>query len=213
MARVAFTELLPEILPAVPACPEMVAVHAARQAAIEFCEESGCWLVLNDSELIAPDDLPLTLDVPSGARLVRVAQVQLDQFALPAFTLAQLDATGIAWRDQVSDATEGYYMASPTELALYPRPSSNKTLSAGLVLTPTRAAQDIEDFLFERHYDGLAAGALARLYAIPGQPWSNPGLSVAARERFQVAVARAKRDALNGQSRAVISIRPRAFGY
>ena len=58
MATTAFTAWLPEVLPNVPTCPDVLAVNAIRNACIEFCSETNWWQGDYGTTAITAADLP-----------------------------------------------------------------------------------------------------------------------------------------------------------
>jgi len=201
MATVSLTNFLTEVLPQVPACPDAVAMNAVRNALIEFCTQSLVWQETQDPVTVASGDFPYPLEGVAGAKVVKVMSVIVDGEAVPPTSVEILDASVTNWRSSVNSVVSAYYLSSPELLALFPLPSEPRVMQLRVAYAPSRAAQSTEEFLYQKYLEGVAAGALSRLMAMPAQPWSNPELSGYYRAIFGRSIISAGVEANNTYSR------------
>lgn len=200
MASVQFAEFLPEVLPNVAGCADVVAINAIRNSAIELLERSLAAREVQDVITVVAADLPLDVEAPSSSRLVQVLSVTANGLPVPA-------------DDQQNSSSMRYYQPTPTQLSLTPLPTQAIELVVTVAYAPTRKATGVEDWVYQRHLETVADGALARLYVLPGQPWSNPELAGFHAERFRTAAERLRADAMRAFVPASARINPRRFGY
>lgn len=99
-------------------------------------------------------------------------------------------------------APDSYYVYSLNQVELYPTPlvSVANALYADVALVPKRTADDLPDEAYNRHYDGILACALYKLYSMPGKPWTNYELAVAANREYRQRCMVARDAAERGNS-------------
>lgn len=213
MATTAFTSFLPEVLPQVPGCAEIVAVNAVRNAAIEFCDNTLFWQASQDPVTVANTDFPLLLTGVAGARVTQVLTCVVDGTPIDPTTMDALENSVPFWRTKVASSPSNYFLPDPYNLSLYPMLDTG--VSVELVLrvayTPTRVATGIEEYVYQKHLEVIAAGALNKLMVQPAQPWSNPELAAFYREKFMKGITDASIDASKSFGRAVKAVSSRAF--
>jgi hypothetical protein len=210
MATTAFTAFLPEVLPHVAGCADVIATNAVRNACIEFCAESFIWNEVQDAERVTDADFPYTVTAPSGARVAGVLDVMVNgQRVSPSY----LDALGFVpnWQDVTAEQPSVYVQADPETLVFYPRLSVPANLVVRAAYAPTRAATGIVSFVYQEYLEEIAAGALAKLMLVPGQPFTNPDLSAFYNDRFEKATTLAAVRANKSFTRTGVSIAMRPF--
>ena len=201
------SEFLPLILPHAPGCPDPVATFNLRLSAIEFCERTRCWRHILNTTVTTQNKV-----------IVAPPYAAIHEFEHAYFEGEELAPT------QFSDIDHGEDMAGtvpryitqvgPDTVALYPFATGNLQLS--LFLKPRGgneygtvsdnplddAYDQVPGFMLAQHGEPIAFGALARILAIPGQPFSNPQMA-----QFYFGRARELMDArfstnMRGQQRA-----------
>lgn len=204
-----FTAFLPEVLPYVHDCAQLVAVNAIRNAAIEFCEQSHYWQVNIEAMNTVEDVNSYVVPTPDDTTLIDIAAGWFDGRNLipkSAEELARL-FRGADWRNVVGSPA---YMTRITgsELVLVPRPDQTKIDALGLraVIAPSRSATSISTDIYEKFLEPIAKGARARLYATPGQPYYDMQLAMVYKREFMVAIGEAKIKANKGLSRASVAV-------
>lgn len=199
---------LPDILPHVSGCPNIIAQHALRNAVIRFCEESLIWRESLPAMAVVNGQSEYPLSTPEGTRIVRVLAVTYDGAPLAAVSGDALDSESPDWRTNGTD--RGYIAEDPELLRLTFAPGTD--IAAGLVvrvaLKPTRAATEYPDTLYEEWAPAIAAGALAALMLQVNTAWTNPAAAAVYAGAFQDGVTRATRRAHTGFARPVMRTKP-----
>lgn len=204
-----FAAFLPEVLPYVHDCPQVVAVNAIRNAAIEFCEKSHYWQVNiepmnmvageNTYEVPVPDDTVL-IDVKGGWYNGRLVIPKSPEELSRLYRNAD-------WRTVIGGPT---YITRITgsEVIVVPNPdrTEEKALALRAIIAPSRAATTITTDVYEQFLEAIAMGAKARLYETPGQPYYDIQLAAMCKRLFMVAIGEAKIKANKGYSRASVAI-------
>lgn len=211
MASVPLTVFLPEVLPLVVACSDTLATTAVRHSAVEFCERTTFWQETQDAVTVTGADFPYDLEAPSGARVIQVMSVAINGTPVAPVSMDELDTAVLNWRDSVGSNPAGYYQLSPYQMGLYPALNTSVEMVLRAAYAPTRTAKAIEEFVYQVHVETISSGALYRLMAMPGQPWSNPELAAFYRSKFQQGVMDAQIEANKTFGRARMSVIPRAF--
>lgn len=213
------TQFLPYVLPYALGAPEPMALQELRTACIEFCNTT-----LLDQEIATATATANKADyeiaVPPHKALTKILGVLYqDTWLTP--TPVESVRSALALRGNVGSATvqaatpETYFQKTPTsaEISLYPVPdvTTVSMLTIRAAFAPARTATQVEDFLFDDWVDVIAAGALWKLAAVPGQSYTNPDVSARAAAQFNSALRSASIQARTGQIAAASRVRPRSF--
>lgn len=189
-----FDVLLPKILLDAPDCPELVASEAIRASSSEFCTNTWVWRdVLNTINTTAGEP-SYSLPVPTGTKSAGIIGATFDGRPLEPLSMVRLDNKSITWRNETGSQPQAYMDDAMGNVRLYPTPENDSVTGLVVVvaLTPSLSSMDIPEHLLELWGDTIADGALMRLTAMPGKPWSSPGLSVAYRRDFYAGIGEAK---------------------
>lgn len=171
-----FDEFLPDINVYAPGCAVPTAYLAIRQAATEFCERTRLWRYADDFD-ITEDDAE-GINTPYGSVLHEIELVQHDGRELGPRTVSWLDAFEKGWRAGALDGQPSYVtQTEPNTLRIVPFQAGHIDLFVWL--KPSGDAEEVPDFLVDQYRETIAHGALGRLLAIPGKPYSNPQLATA----------------------------------
>lgn len=205
-----WTDWYDEVLPDVPGCSQKVAKNAIRNAAIEFCERTLAWKVDLDPLNAVANQAAYPFEPPANTRVVRLLNVWYNGKRLTPKTPADLDDLYANWPSAIG--TPLYYtQLSPDEVILVPMP--NAALANGIAqkvaLKPTRASTGLEEYLYEKYLEEIAAGAKARLMLMQKKPWSNTAMGAANQALFEDAIASARYRAAKGYGAAPIRVRAR----
>jgi hypothetical protein len=208
----AYDNFLPEVLPYVPECPELVAINAIRNAVIEFCKKSAWLLNEQTFDLVALQrDYQLTL--PVETELVRVQDAWYDHVPLKPKGEDDLKRLyGLDWR-VVTGRPAYYTQLSPDTIRLCPAPLLDEAaaIDTMVVLTPTRASTSCDLTIYERWLEGIACGAKARLMSLPQQSFTDPQMAMANKAMFNTAIGEARIERNRGMTRATLHVRPPRF--
>jgi len=210
MATTAFTAFLPEILPQLPACSDLIAVNAVRNACIDFCTGALFWNETLDPVTVTDTDFPYDLEAPSGARVVSVMSVAVDGMAIPPVFLDALEKLP-SWGDAMAATPAVFCQPNPSQLFLYPRLDAPATMVVRAAFAPTRSASTVDYLVYNEYLEEIAAGAMGKLMKMPGQPWSNPETGGYYSDLFEKAITDAASRVNKSFSRADTAIAMRSF--
>lgn len=203
------TEFLPEVLPFVPECPQPVALNAIRNSVIEFVGRAG--LIEQTIQIgIGADVSEYSIDLDTGLKPVLFLRGFLNNAnRITPTSPLNLDAKSPFWPTMTGEPTSAFIRQNL--FVVVPKPIADAEVTATFSCTYQRSISSVEDFILENHAEGIAKGALYRLFELPGVPWANPVMAVEYKNRFEAAmsiavVANAKGSTTNG-----LSVEPRSF--
>jgi hypothetical protein len=208
-----YEDFLPEVLPYVRDCPEIVAINAIRNSCIEFCDRSLWLLYHHDPVDIIGGESTYELDLPDGTTTARILDAWYNNTPLAPIGEDDLKTMfNMDWREATGDP-RFYTHLDPIEVVLAPTPQADadEALSMIMALRPSRDSVDVDDSLFERWVEYISYGARARLHEIPAQPFSDPASAMKSRQMFNHGIGLATIERNRGLTRHVMRVRmPRA---
>lgn len=166
--------LLPFVLPSVKACPDVTARHHIRLAAQEFCRRAHVW----------KEDLDTLL--ADGYRK-RYAVALDDQVEIAQLLRVKVTCPGQTEGERVHlvdpDTGREYVDCNRSEwvcwtddrrtLSFNFTPVVDSKIDGYVALQPALTAFSLPDHVFAHHAEGIAAGALKRLFAMNDVAWRN----------------------------------------
>lgn len=207
--KVPFTDFLPEVLPYVHDCPQLVAINAIRNAAIEFCEKSHYWQLDIDPMNVEAGEGNFIVPCPEGTVFIDAKMGWMNGRQLHAKSVEELTRMYRSMDFREAIGSPAYITrVRGDEVILVPRPDRTQqaALTIRAVVAPARNATFIEKDVYEKFLEAIAKGARARLHSTPGQPYYDMTLSVMYQREFMVAIGEAKIKANKGLSRASVAI-------
>lgn len=208
---VSYEVFYPEVLPHFPSLPEIVVTNAIRNACIEFCDRTD-WLYYTPTPIsvIASEDEYALDDVPTDTTVARIESAWFSNLPLTAKSEVDLRRIfGLDWRKQIG---RPQYITQyvPETLVVVPAPmvSLSNGLELTVVLRPTRASTTVDDSLFERWAEVIAAGAKCRLHEVPGHAYESPDAAAKYRAVFNAGIGMAIAERQRGLTRATMRVRP-----
>jgi len=214
VSTIAFEEFLPEVMPNVPGCPEMLALNHIRHACREFCRMTTIWRVTLNAMNVTADEHSYPLPLPVGSDLVIPHYVEYDSSPLNPLTEDQLDESVVDWRNADSSTPTNYLIYSRGVIRLYVPPSENGTdiLVVRVSVKPSLNATAVGEVVYNDWLEEVASGALSRLMRMPGKEWGSPDLSVYHERIFQNGIAKARATAdRHGNVRTSRHVKMQAF--
>lgn len=214
MSYVSYDKFLPAIVPFCNGVPDELAIDAARNAAIEFCEETHWLQYTPDAVTGIVNIASYQLETPNDTIMARVAEAWYNTFPLTPQTEEQLVAKcGVDWRTLTGGPS--YYLSNDdaTVIVLVPMPSVTLVngLTSIVVLRPTRASTTVDGDLYEKWYEVIAAGAKSRLQSTPAQSYTSPTAAARSEAMFRSGIAKARIERNRGLSRTNMVLRPPRF--
>lgn len=208
----------PFVLPYVVGCTTPMFEQALRSTAIEFCEKTDIVQQVVSTG-VAESVGEYYVEVPADMLLARVMQVYYGQSKLSLIATTHVDIP-FALRGSVDDQdppsnTPLYaYQIEPgsSSFWLYPLPdrTDSTLLTVRASFSPSRDAAQLADVLYDNWVDPIAAGTIAHLMAMPGQPFTSPA-AAEYRLRFLSGVASARAESRKGRTLSSTRVQPRNF--
>lgn len=167
-----------------------------RESAREFFAKSRVWRQTFSGAITAGTEAyDLNLSAGSLALTINYAKLRENGSEL---TYLKDAAKAYHSYEALTDASipEAISLVDDNTFQLYPVPSADDTVELRVVLSITRSATEIDDEVVEEFEDPIVDGALARLYEIPNETWSNLQLAGYHRTKFLRATEEAR---LRGQ--------------
>jgi hypothetical protein len=196
MATTTFESLVPEILPLVPECTDLIIIRALRRAAEEFLTKSLIWRVDLDDHDVEADSALVELDLPgSDLRIVQIKSATIDSKDIPQIADGQTPDNATQTFCSLVDFNKG--------LRLTPTPVIAATLSLRVVLSTSSSSTRVDSVVEQEMHEQILDGALSRLYTMQGMPWANNALAGYHAGIFQEAILEARGRAENNSGRAV----------
>lgn len=202
-------ELLPQVMPLAPSCPEPVALRYLREAARQYCAAMSVWRDTDSFTVSAPEFEQLCT-IPD-AEIVKIETAHLGDAKLEPVALADLDARHPNWYIDESEGPARYItQIGPDSVSLYPRATG--TLKLRLVLKPSLQATMVPDVLVTRFAEIIGRGAAGNILLVPNTEYTNPSLGAAHLAYFNSKINTGARfRAQAGQQRAPQRTKPRFF--
>lgn len=199
-----YSALLPEVIPFAVECPEIVAINAIRNAAIEFCKKTQIWQVdlAPISTVVGQNDYLLTTNanMPANAEITGIIYGTLNGWPIVGKSADEL-ARIYRWSDwRTWQGDPRYYMqlehdhvfVVPQPNVVYDATQNTPTNPVGMAfriaVAPTRASTGMDSVLQEMYYEAIATGAKARLFQMKGQPFYDPQAAMIFQKMFDVAI-------------------------
>ena len=207
---VSITKFLPEVLPYVRDCPEIAAINAIRNAAIEFCAESLIWRYEADGISLEDGVAEYAIGYPLQSEVVTIVAANLGTKPLMPRNEEELaQILGADWRTK--EGPVQYVMHDDPNLvrvAWVPDQNYTDQLKLIVALQPSRTATTLPKFLLDRWVEEIAMGAKARLHDTPAQPYYDLDAALRFRVWFKSAYGKAKIVANRGHGRTTLRVRP-----
>lgn len=213
-----FDSFLPYILPYAHGASDLAIYQALRDTAIDFCRRTLVvqrWEAMNvifNSPLYVPNvpnaDLVVhkVMDVFWNGRLLTpVGPEDVNSDVV-------LQGADIGTNTLLRGSPVVWFQKYPGEASIYLHPVPTAALTNGLTIKsafiPTTTASTLDDLLFNEHVEAIAAGTLARLVAMPNEPFSAPALAPSYKAVYEAGVNEAKRYRAKGKTLAQRRVQP-----
>lgn len=212
-----YDDFLSRVLPDVPGCPEIAAIQAIKDVAIQFCDASLIHQVDHDPVSVVAKVADYDLESPvSGTRVAKIMKLWYSGTPLEASAPDQVrDPT--LYNQRVGDyntqyATPRTYIQKDINtFSLFPIPEKSlvNAVTMRVALVPLRSSTTIADFLYEVYAVPIAAGAVASLMLSPNKAYTNPKLAAYYQGLYTVGLNEARQDSSRGYTRANLTVQMR----
>lgn len=198
------------VLHEAPGCPEPLLDQSIRLAARQFLSATLSWRQVLAAVPLVDGLSEYAMTPPAGAEVVSALTVWCGTRRLDPATPDDI-ARFISGAETSVEPSFFNLEAAYGNLKVYPTPALPTTsLVVEVALTVPRDATTLPDILGGDPFEGVAAGAAARLLGMP--EWVNPLRAAELRGLFNGAVDDELDRQLRGGVRASLAIVPRAFG-
>ena len=200
----AFSTFYNDLLPELPGCTSGLLDIHLREVAREFCSDTSSWRVDLAQIPMVAEQTDYTLTSPDVAgEIVRPLVLRI------AGVLVWASSDQPEWLDEQptwhSTRPPFSMNVSGTQIRLQEQPAG--AIDLAVVLSPTRAATTLPDYLYDVHSEAIRAGVLARLMVMGGKPWTNERLGQWYEQRWTSMLNFAAHDAAVGFTRARLRTR------
>jgi hypothetical protein len=212
-----YDEFFSWVLPEVANCPEITAIQAIRDTAIDFCEKTNIHQEDHDPITVIAKTSDYDLETPvTGTRIIRIMNAWFKGDKLEAAAPDQVLDPAV-YNQRIGGYTPSYsspkyfIQKDPVTMSLLPIPDATlaSAVTLRVSLAPLRTSVACEDFLFEQWVEPIAAGAVAKLQTSAGKPYSNPQAAQINQARYMAGVNAARQKATRGYTRSSLSVQLR----
>ncbi|ETD67551.1 hypothetical protein V757_11215 [Pelistega indica] len=207
MTTVSFDEFKHEIRLAIGEAPDDLIANYVRLAIIELCERSQVLARTIEIDLQCGVE-EYYIETEEDERIVSIQRICVDGNCCSDNAILRASEpcdTGCTVHSRA------IWFVPPDTLNIRPVPTSNKegAVKVFVAVAPTREACSVDQLIYERYFDTVINGALARLYLAKTTPWHDRGLAEYHRQLFDKGVAVAGMDRQTGHMRGRIKMTPR----
>ncbi len=196
MSTTKYTDLLNEVMPELSGANIDLVTNEIRNSVIAFCNGSDIWRAWLDPIDVVGAVATYDVTTDAGTDLVTLLSVKYDGRTLTPRNEDQLDEWHPRWRTELRHSD--HYMQQDQDtftLACVPPDSLPGGLLLSVSLQPERTSQSFPGWIYSQYWDGVTAGAKARMMRMPGKPWSNPQMAAFYQTTFDSETAGARADA------------------
>lgn len=178
----------PFIVPLAEGCPDFVMVQAVTATVADICKATGC--ITTRTCFTTQDgksEYDLRLNFGLNAELVR--SVFCDGVAVEHIRMDELDRRfgRTDWREAVG--VPAYYtFMKPGTLILTPTPDNEMFVAVTLTCSVNRMTETVPEVFFTDYLDTVVNGALARIYRIAGQTYTNVRLADECQAKYEAGL-------------------------
>lgn len=203
---------LPDVLPHVMGCPNIVAESEIRRAAQDFFQRTRAYQVYVTTPVVAGQAFVEPVPADSGLNMIRVENASYDGERLMPINKATLDTDQYLndWATRTGTPRNRLQL-TPGVIRLYPIPEVDaKTgVLSRLSVSPSNESLGVADEMYYQYLDEIKCGALSRLMIFPGSSWRNPELAMLYDGKFNSAIDSVHYLAARAFSNGRIAARPK----
>lgn len=211
MSTVQIDRLVRNVAMYAPNCPEPTILYALRMTIIDFCQETMWWTKTLDPIDVEEGETEYPLNAGSGVEPVSVLAAWYKD--IPLYPMGQASHDKWPWLkiDERAAKPAAYTTVGFETIKLAPKPdrSEKNALVVKVAVMPTMEATAVDGELMSFWTDTLINGALARIYDIPNQPFTNPGAADKRELMYRRDLVRAKIHANKAKTNVSLTVKPR----
>jgi hypothetical protein len=164
----------PHVQVEVSMAPVALIESMLRRATIDLCRRGHPWVGDFAPITVVAGTAAYQLAAPSAqAHAFEPYSVWLDSKRLSFIPLDQMRKYGTYWPEHAGEVT-AFTQVDDGTLTLYRKPEVGGTLRGLSALAPSATSTELPDWLGEKFFETIVAGAKARLFAMPKATWFDP---------------------------------------
>jgi len=172
-----YSSWLQDVSVAVPGAPKDIVTDSIKDSIRDFCQSTLLWVKQLDAINIVAGTATYTLTAPAAAQasVVNIDRAEFEGSPMGPESMDVLDRSTEAWRQQTGPASYSYMVDAEKVLRLRYIPTENKTgaLVIWAALKPLLTATILPDFLYDEWYECILNTAIAALFGMPRQVFTN----------------------------------------
>lgn len=207
----AIADLLQEVSQKVRRCPNPTLVKAYRDAARRFCNQSK-WLRRELEIGIVSGEPQYDLVPDTGDAMLEIIGVRVATIEdVPGTNTYRIDPSDpMGWNPGMAPGAPMTWCYVPeSEIAVFPTPNLSCTLICTVECQPLIDAVELPDDLLRKWDQALSAGAMAYLFNIGKQPWTDPRQARENQILFQAEINNAKANVARAYNTGTVMARIR----
>lgn len=206
-----YEAFLSRVLPDVTGCPELVALQAIKDAAIEFCEKSHVYQQDLDPMTAIKAISEYDLEAPTGYVVARVMSAWFNNEKLEPAAPDMLRVPDAYRLTAGQSQPKFYFQKTAKTVTLLPVPDQNtpSAITIRAALKPSRISESVDDEIYEEYAEVIAHGAKYRLMLSPGKSYSNQANAAVEKGLFESGINKARARANSGYVRSTMSVKLR----
>ncbi len=202
------SEFLNSITPYARSVAIPTVYRAVRDAIGEMCEKTRVWRHEEEYAVASGEDI--VVSAPDGAVLIDIEHASYNGQKLTSKTVAWLDENMNGWRDNLITGTSNY-MTQVGLNTLRLVPGEDGEVLVSMWLKPSQDCTEVPDYFAAQFRETIAHGALARILAIPGQPYTDLNMAGANKGIFDGRLVGKKNLGELGQQRATVRVKAHPY--
>lgn len=206
-----YDSLVRDVILYAPHCPEPIALYAVRLTVIDFCNRTHWWKYTGDYQDLVAEQKEYTIETPNGAEPISAIAVWYNGSPLWPMGFSSKNRFQFQNADTRLSKPVAFSQVDPFEIVLSPVPDKDEidALLITAAIKPKRSATGADQDMMERWFDALVSGSLARVYAIPNQPFTNADAAILREKMYREEATKAKIDANKALTAASLRVQPR----
>ena len=205
---ISYETLLPEILPMVHGCPDLLITNSIRASVVELCERASVYQAELDPLTTVANIYEYDLEAPAGTSVQKILWVTHSDVDLEPITTALLEQRTPKWRTE-GGVPEYFVQQTSSTFMLAPVPGTtvvNSTIIRA-VLRPTHNSNSCANDVMNDYRDTIVNGTLSRILRIPNKDWTDLHSASVYGQLFNQGVVDAERRARNADTGIRRSVR------
>lgn len=180
-----FADFIPYVTEHAVGAPAPTILRAVKSATIEFARESQIIERQLDPIFIAANTSDYDIELDDGYQALLVRAAWVNDLPVDVAAAQEFQALSRRYGSQVGDKVQAVGLPNYALATVFPTPrASGEVLRLAVTVAPTHDSEEIDDDIFNRYVEGIAAGAAYRLQMQPRKPWTEPKLAAANRAEF-----------------------------